>query len=167
MPSHLAFGATGDVVLAVGRREVDDRTAFLFRVAMLRLGTSARLRVLRDKKEFLLDLVLVKAPEDPPRNTRMLGGHHPFSGAKISNLSPALAEELSVNPMQRGVIVVQMRRGSQAHRLGIQPHDVILMVNDFKIYHVEDLEHAVASSVGKWRFTLKRGDRTLTMLIKG
>ena len=96
----------------------------------------------------------------------MLSGHHPFSGAEVANLSPALAEELSVNSMQRGVIVVQMRRGSQAHRLGVQPHDVILLVNNHKIDRVEDLERAIDSNVDNWRIALTRGDRTLTMSIK-
>ena len=125
-----------------------------------------RLGEIWDKKEILVDLALVKAPEDPPRNTRMLSGRHPFSGAEVANLSPALAEELSVNSMQRGVIVVQMRQGSQAHRLGVQPHDVILVVNDHKIHRVEDLERAITSNVDNWRIALKRGDRTLTMFIK-
>ena len=69
--------------------------------------------------------------------------------------------------MQRGVIVVQMRRGSQAHRLGVQPHDVILVVNDHKIDLVEDLERAINSNVDNWKIAIKRGDRTLTMFIKG
>jgi len=165
-PADRAGLAIGDVVLAVARREVDDRTAFLFRVATLRIGTSARLRVLRDKTEIFVDLALLKAPEYPPQNKRMLSGHHPFSGAEVANLSPALAEELSVNSMQRGVIVVQMRRGSQAHRLGVQPHDVILLVNNHKIDRVEDLERAIDSNVDNWRIAITRGDRTLTMSIK-
>ena len=166
-PADRAGLRAGDVVLAVGRREVADRTAFLFRVATLRLGTSARLRVLRDKKERSLNLALVKAPEDPPRNTRVLTGRHPFSGAEVSNLSPALAEELSVDPMQRGVIVVRMKRGSQAHRLGIQPRDIILSINDHEINRIQDLERAIARAGDRWRITFKRGGRTLTSIITG
>ncbi len=166
-PADRAGLRAGDVVLAVGRREVDDRTAFLFRIATLRLGASARLRVLRDKNERSLNLALVKAPEDPPRNTRVLTGRHPFSGAEVSNLSPALAEELSVDSMQRGVIVVRMKRGSRAHRLGIQPRDIILSVNDHEISRIEDLERAIARAGDQWKITFKRGGRTLTSIITG
>ncbi len=166
-PADRAGLRAGDVVLAVGRREIADRTAFLFRIATLRLGISARLRVLRDKKERSLVLPLVEAPEDPPRNTRVLTGRHPFSGAEVSNLSPALAEELSVDPMQRGVIVVRLKRGGQAHRLGVKPHDIILAINDQKIHRIEGLERALARAADEWRIILKRDGRTLTTLIEG
>ena len=170
-PADRAGLRTGDVVLAVGRKVIDDRRALLFRIATLRLGTSVQLRVLRDKKERSLSLALVKAPEAAPRNSRVLTGLHPFSGAEVSNLSPALAEELSVDPMQRGVIVVRMKRGSQAHRLGVQPHDIILSVNDHKIHRIKELERALARAAtpasAKWKITLKRGGRTLTTLIEG
>ncbi len=166
-PADRAGLRAGDVVLAVNRREVVDRTAFLFRIATLRLGGSARLRMLRDRTERSLKLALAKAPEDPPRNLRELFGRHPFSGAQVANLSPALAEELSVDTMQRGVIVVQLKRGSRAHRRGVQPHDIILSVNGHDIRRVEDLERAVAGVGEQWRITLKRGGRTLTSVFTG
>ncbi len=98
---------------------------------------------------------------------RELFGRHPFSGAQVANLSPALAEELSLDTMQRGVIVVQLKRGSRAHRRGVQPHDIILSVNGHDIRRVEDLERAVARAREQWRITLKRGGRTLTLVITG
>ncbi len=158
---------SGDVMLSVNGREVLDRTAFLYRIATLQLGTPARLGVLRDRKERTLTLALVKAPEDPPRNLLVLTGDHPFSGAEVANLSPALAEEMSVDPMQRGVIVVQLRRGSKAHRLGIQPHDIILSINGDDIHRVRDFKKALWRPRKQWRITLKRGGRTLTSVIKG
>ena len=97
----------------------------------------------------------------------MLTGRHPFSGAEVSNLSPALAEELSVDPMQRGVIVARLQRGSQAHRLGVQPRDIIMSINDHKIHRIKDLERALARAADRWKITLKRGGRTLTTLVEG
>ncbi len=166
-PADRAGLRSGDVVLEVNRREVVDRTAFQFRIATLRLGTSSRLRVIRDKKERSLQLALIKAPEDPPRDLSTLSGRNPFSGAQVANLSPALAEELAVDPMQRGVIVIKLKRGSRAHRVGVQPHDVILSVNQHEIRRVEDLKRAIARSRDQWRITLKRGGRTLTSIITG
>ena len=166
-PADRAGLRSGDVVLEVNRREVVDRTAFQFRIATLRLGTSSRLRVIRDKKERSLQLALIKAPEDPPRDLSTLSGRNPFSGAQVANLSPALAEELAVDPMQRGVIVIQLKRGSRAHRVGVQPHDVILSVNQHEIRRVEDLKRVIAQSRDQWRITLKRGGRTLTSVVTG
>ena len=133
----------------------------------MRLGTSARLRVLRDNKERFLTLALLKAPEDPPRKARVLSGRHPFSGAEVANLSPALAEELSIDTMQRGVIVLRMKRGSRSHRIGVQPHDIILSLNGQEIHRIEDLERAIVRGSDPWRITLKRGGRTLTSVITG
>ena len=166
-PADKAGLRSGDVVMSVNGRDVVDRIAFLFRIATLRLGATARLRVLRDKRTRTLRLALVKAPEDPPRNLRVLSGTHPFAGAQVANLSPALAEELSIDPMQRGVIVIQLRRGSRAQRVGVQPHDIILSVNDHEVRRISDLERALRRSGDKWRIALKRGGRTLTSVIEG
>jgi serine protease Do len=166
-PADKAGLKVGDVVLAIGGREVADAPSLAFRLATLRLGTTARLTIFRGRRERVLTLRLVKAPEEPPRNLTMLSGRHPFADAQVANLSPALAEELSINPMQRGVIIVDLRRGGTAHRIGLQPGDIVVAVNDVDVKRVRDLQAIVARPAARWRITLTRDGRQMSFVIGG
>ena len=80
----------------------------------------ASLEVLRGGTRRKLNVLLIVAPESPPRDARDLTGNHPLGGAKVANLSPAVADEVS-DHRDEG------RRGRgdrvffHACRIGIQP----------------------------------------------
>ena len=166
-PTDRAGLRVGDVILAVNGREISDPTALSFRIATLRLGGQAVLSILRGKRERRLSLKLVRAPEDPPRNVTRLRGRHPFSGATVANLSPALAEELSIDVMRRGVIVIDLTRGSPAYRIGLRPGDMVLSVNRSKVTSVAGLKGAVRRPSQRWAVSLWRGGRTLSFVVEG
>ena len=52
-----------------------------------------------------------------------------MGGATVANLSPALADELSIPTDRSGVIVIRVRRRSLARRFGVKPHALILAIN--------------------------------------
>lgn len=112
-------------------------------------------------------MVLEAAPETPKRDLTTLQGQKPLSGATVANMSPALAEELSLDPMRRGVIVVGTARLSPARRIGLQPGDWILEINGKKVKLVETLKRIVRSGMRKWRITVQRKDRVFTAVIEG
>ena len=82
-------------------------------------------------------------------------------------MSPALAEELSLAPMRRGVIVVGTARRSPARRIGLQPGDWILEINGTKIELVRTLKKIVEAGAAQWRITVQRKDRVFTAVIEG
>jgi serine protease Do len=106
-------------------------------------------------------------PEIPPRDEVLLEGAHPFAGATVLNLSPAVAEEAGFSHMARGVVVAGTARGSPAARLGFRPGDIILRVNDAEIGSVADLRRAVAAHPDAWRLAILRGDQRLTVTVPG
>ncbi|NQU70717.1 MAG: PDZ domain-containing protein, partial [Rhodospirillales bacterium] len=122
--------------------------------------------VLRGGKKKRLVLDLIKAPEDPPRNLSRLKGRHPFSGSVVANLSPALAEELSIDTMERGVIILKLSSDSPAHRVGLQPGDVILMVNGKKIKRIKILGEILSQHPRVWRVSLRRGGQILSFTVE-
>ncbi|HEY0569262.1 MAG TPA: Do family serine endopeptidase, partial [Xanthobacteraceae bacterium] len=83
----------GDVITGIEAQSVDDPNAFDYRFATRTLGGSAQLSVLRGGKELKLSVALETAP-DLPRDEITIRTRSPFLGAKVANLSPALAEEL-------------------------------------------------------------------------
>ena len=56
----------------------------------------------------------------------------PFTGAKVANLSPALADELRLDPSSRRRGRLEITTGSPAQRLGFQRGDVVISINNEK-----------------------------------
>ena len=95
----------------------------------------------------------------------------PYLGISSLTLNRELAEsyELSVD---RGVLVVEVGRGSPAQRSGISAGDVILEADKMLLEETEDLQHIIKNKkVGdNIELTISRGknqDRTLVTLTEG
>ena len=165
-PAARAGIRLGDVVTAVQGREVDDPEALRFRLATLPIGSDAHLTVLRDGAERAIDVRLTAPPEDPPRDTAEISGANPLAGATIANLNPALAEEIGLPTGAGGVVVLGLRGGSIAQRLGLQAGDILLAINARKVTSVAEARRLLGAS-GDWRVTLERDGQTLTLMIGG
>ncbi len=166
-PADKAGLRRGDVVLRVEGREVTDNEALRFRIATQPVGQTVRLTLWRGGREGVVPVTLTGPIENPPRDVTPMRGQHPFSGATLANLSPAFVDELGLNLPASGVIVTEVRRGSPADLLRLQPGDLVLRVNDRAIATVEDARKVVAGTPLPWRLQIRRGDRTLTTTVGG
>ncbi|MBI3506288.1 MAG: Do family serine endopeptidase [Proteobacteria bacterium] len=165
-PADRAGLRRGDVVLKVEGREVTDNEALRFRIATQPVGHTVQLTVLRGGRESTVPVTLTGPIENPPRDVTPMRGQHPFSGATLANLSPAFVDELGLDLPARGVIVTEVRRGSPADVLRLQPGDLVLRVNDRAIATVEDARKASQTPL-PWRLQIRRGERTLTTTVGG
>ena len=107
-------------------------------------------------------------PEIPPREATPMRGSHPLSGATLANLSPALAEELGLSEVPpRGVIITELRRGTPAAQIRLQPGDVVLRINDREVRTVEDARRIATSLALPWRLAIRRGERVINLVVGG
>jgi len=157
----------GDVVLAINGHEVDDPKALSFRIATLPIGDTVALRVWRRSGTAALKLVLAPAPENPPRDVTGLDGRHPLAGATVANLSPALAEEQGLDPFAKGVIILDLQRGSSASRLGFRAGDVVRAINGAEVATVVDLKAALMRGTDRWQVNIDRGGESMKLIING
>ncbi len=155
----------GDVILAVNGREVNNPDALKNRIATYPIGETVTLRVWRRQKELALTMKLARAPELPPRDATELRGRQPIAGATVANMSPALAEELNMDPYAKGVLIVDIKRGSNAHRLRFRIGDFIVAINGAKIETVAGLTRILESDVPRWRIDINRGGRPLNLVV--
>jgi serine protease Do len=165
-PADRAGLKSGDVVLSLNGREVAEPRALMFRIATLGVGGQARLAILRGGREMTLTVPLERPPEIPSRDVTTVGGRNPLSGAVVANLSPALAEELLLDQMQTGVIVLGTKSGSRAGRLGIQPGDIVVRLNDRDIDTVATLRAQVERGRAPWSIVLRRNGKLLSATVE-
>jgi len=97
----------------------------------------------------------------------VLTAQSPFQGAKVANISPAVADELRLDASTEGVAVVDLADGGTAAGVGFQKGDVILAVNDQKIAKTSDLDKASKTRARIWRIIVVRGGQQINVTLGG
>ncbi|TGV95323.1 serine protease, partial [Mesorhizobium sp. M2E.F.Ca.ET.154.01.1.1] len=96
-----------------------------YRMATLSIGTKATFAILSKGQQATLEIPLERAPEGAKAAEVILHGRSPFSGAKVAELSPRLAQRLGLRTDLKGVTVVDINRDSPAADFGFQPGDIV------------------------------------------
>jgi Do/DeqQ family serine protease len=156
----------GDVIVAVDGFEVADARAALYRLTTRGVGNRAELRVLRGGRQVTVPIAVTAPPIPGKDDVRNLSGRHPLDGARVSNLLPAVADQLGLDA-DSGVVVLQVRNGTTAARLGFRPGDIVMQIQRQAIESIADLERILAEPQRVWLMSIRRGDQTLQLQIGG
>ena len=135
-------------------------------VTSARGGGTAQVGVLRGGRETRVSVALETAP-DTRGEELVVRSRSPFLGARIANLSPALADELGIDGSTAGVAIVDISDGSVAANLGFKPGDLILSVNGQRISSTQDLERVIKNPKRLWRVTIERGGQQISVVLSG
>ncbi len=106
------------------------------------------------------------APESP-REEFEIRARSPFLGAKVANLSPALADELRLDSQAQGVVITGVADGSTAQSIGFRKGDIVLAVNNQKIEKSADLDRVTRAGGRQWRVTINRGGQQISVMFSG
>jgi S1-C subfamily serine protease len=85
----------------------------------------------------------------------------------VSNITPAVADELRLDPSTEGVVVIDIVDGSPAQSFGFQKGDIVLSVNNQSIGKTHDLQRATAQQSRLWRITIRRGGQQVSVVLSG
>ena len=165
-PAARAGLKLSDLIVTIDGQSVDDPNAFDYRFATRPLGGTSEVDVQRAGKTIKLTVPLETAP-DTGRNEIVLTGRSPFQGAKVANISPAVADELHLDTDISGVVVTDLADGGTAANVGFQKGDIIVSVNNQKIAMTSDLEKATREALRLWRITLVRGGQQINVTLGG
>jgi len=97
----------------------------------------------------------------------VINGRSPFQGAKVANISPAVADEMHLDADTEGVVVLEPGDDTTAANVGFQKGDIILAVNNQKIASTSDLDKASKASARVWHITLVRGGQQINVTLGG
>jgi S1-C subfamily serine protease len=145
---------------------VDDARAANYRLTTSGVGHHARLEVVRKGRRLALDVALSAPPKAGRDDVRNLSGAHPFDGARVANILPGAFDEMGVDD-QDGVVILSVRPGSTAARLGFQPRDIIVQVGREKIASVNELENLLKQRQRVWQLVVKRGNQVIQLQVAG
>lgn len=165
-PAAKAALKVSDLVTAIDGQAIDDPNAFEYRFATRPLGGTAQLDVQRGGKPVKLTVALEAAP-DTNRDEITLTGRSPFQGAKVANISPAVADELRLDAGTEGVVITDVSDTATAAGVGFQKGDLILAVNGTKIGKTSDLDKVTRESARLWRIIVVRGGQQINVTLGG
>ncbi|WP_315789463.1 DegQ family serine endoprotease [Bradyrhizobium sp. SZCCHNR3027] len=165
-PAARAGLKASDLITAIDGQAVQDPNAFDYRFATRPLGGTADVEVQRAGKPVKLAMPLETAP-DGGRNEIVISGRSPFQGARVANVSPALADELHLDADTEGVVIVEPGDGTAAANVGFQKGDIIMAVNNQRIAKTTELEKASRDAARVWRITLLRGGQQINVTLGG
>jgi serine protease Do len=154
----------GDIVIAIDDFEVNDPQGLNYRVATRQPGDLITVGFLRDGMERQAR-VRVNLPPDENRDELLLTGRNPLGGARVANVTPALADEMQLDFFLAGVVITEIEGGSDASRFGFRTGDIIRQVNGVDIASPGALQIALDASDG-WDISALRGNRTMSVSIR-
>ena len=165
-PASEAGLEPGDVITRVDGVEVTDARSVFYRLTTKGVGQSAKLGIIRKGGPVDVTIALLAAPAGGKDDVKNLSGNHPLDGARVSNILPAIADELNLD-QTGGVVVLSVRNGSAAQGLSFRPGDIIVANSGEKIANVDEVEAALNTRQRLWQIAVKRGARVLQLQVPG
>jgi len=165
-PAAKAGLKVSDLVTAIDGQTIEDPNAFEYRFATRPLGGTAQLDAQRGGKPVKLTVALEAAP-DTGRDEITLTARSPFQGAKVANISPAVADELRLDSSTEGVVITELTDTATAAGVGFQKGDLIVAVNGTKIGKTSDLDKVTREGARLWRIVVVRGGQQINVTLGG
>jgi serine protease Do len=161
-PAEKAAIKQGDVILQYNGKVVEDTGHLRNMVSQTPIGTKVHVKLLRQKKEVEVDVVIAELPkkmaEAPSRNTEESEENQEEStaltGLIVRELTPDLAARLGIDENENGVVVVKVDTDSKLFEAGIRPGDIVLQINQKNIATIEDYKKAASKIRSKERVLL-------------
>lgn len=146
-PAEIGGLKRGDVIIRYQGRPVDNPGHLRNSVVETPVGTRVKLIVIRDKKEFPLEILIEEQPKnmassDKTEENGLREKKENLTGMNVKNLTHELAQQFNV-PFRKGVVVTQINPGSPADNSGLQQGDLILEINRIIIRNTADYDQIV------------------------
>jgi serine protease Do len=173
-PAEKAGIKQGDVILQYNGKIVEDTGHLRNMVSQTPVGTSVKVRLLRQKKEIDLEVLIAELPkklsDSPPREqgTGREEESSALTGLVVRELTPELARRLGIDENEKGVVVVNIDAESKVYEAGLRPGDVILQINQKDISTLDAYKKAVKKIKTKERVLLliRRKGETLFVTVR-
>jgi serine protease Do len=153
----------GDVITGVGKHDVNDTESLRFRIVTRPIGEILNIRLIRRGKTMRVNFPVEAPPQRPKINKTELSGYNPLQGAIIGNLSPALADQIGMNLLSRGVVILEIKHGSSSQHFGFQPRDIIKEINGGDVRTVAQVQRLLLQKSKLWKLSINRNGKILSM----
>src|SRR5436190_4190311 len=154
-PAAKAGIQSGDLIQSVNDQEVKDSRDLAKKIAAIKPGSTAKLRILRGGSEKTVSVAIAKMPnETVAQNERSKGNSE--GGASLG-LTVAPADTVA-GQGSRGVVVTDVNPDGPAAESGMRAGDVILDISGKAVDRPSEVRQAVADARSAGKHTRRRHD---------
>ncbi len=134
-PAEKAGIQTGDIIVAIDGRTIQDTPELLRIVAAIAVGKKVIVSVLRDGQEKRFEVTIGERKEikDIARQVQP----RDQLGMTVQEITPEMAAHFGLAE-KTGVVVTQVKEGGPADEAGLRTQDILLQINRVKISSMKD-----------------------------
>lgn len=141
----------GDVVTAVDDKKVESSSDLRNAIGLRRIGERLKLSLLRDGKTLQRKVTIGSPDEVAQQNDKPV--HPLLAGAVLENT-------------EDGVTIASVEPGSRAAAYGLRKGDIIAAANRYSLSTVDELRKLAKQSDARLLLRVKRGGRSLYMVLQ-
>jgi len=151
----------GDVIIEFDGKKVETWRQLPIMVSLSPVNKKAKLKVVRDGKEFEVEVVLAKMPEE-----QQLARQQPQEQRQIPEQGVELRQfGITIQDSPDGPKVVSVEPGSPAQMAGIMPGDIIVEVNRKQVKNSSEIANILKDQKSAL-FLVNREGRTIFVAIR-
>jgi serine protease Do len=134
-----------DVIVRVNGEAVKNSDELRFKIADIQPGTKVDLTIIRDGKDMAVTAVVDEL--EPVREKGQVASQEKDIGVSVVALSASTARRYGLRTTE-GLLITEVRQGSEADRENLQAGMIILEVNRKKMASVADFEEILKKTAG-------------------
>jgi len=146
---------SGDVIMAMDGKAIENAQELNYMLGISQIGDSKLIEYRRSNQSAQVSIKLIAAPETVQRQDTAITGQNPLAGATVSNLSPAVADELGMPSTAKGVVITAVQQGPAMQFFG--KGDIILELNGVAIDTIDTLNKVLKQPTRGWVIGMQRG----------
>jgi len=125
----------GDLIYEINGKKVKDMVDLQNQIASFKPDRKIKLSIERNKKNIKLDIVLANRA-----TLNKESGSKVFKGLDLANITPVLSKQYRLTSGVTGVLIRAVKINSKAEKVGFQPGDVIIQIEDSEMNNVNDIQ---------------------------
>jgi len=159
-PADKAGIKRGDVIVGFNGNEIKDFSDLTKLVALSDPGSKVSLTILRNGEKSSIEITLGELKDTQKKPTELSSAKE--LDMEVQEITPDLANRYNLS-QNKGVIITNVARGTEAWEAGFRPGDIILQIDKKQINGLDDYNEALRNTgTDKLAlFLVKRGDTTL------
>ncbi|WP_417328512.1 Do family serine endopeptidase [Halarcobacter sp.] len=163
-PASKAGLTRGDLIYSINNIPIKDRKDLQNVIASFKPNQTISVKLERNKKDVKINVTLGNRAglvTSDANNGKFLGG------LLLSELNSKVIKRFRLSSNTKGVLVVNVEPNSDAEKVGFEPGDVIIQIEDIEVKSFPDMQQAIRKYNNKLkRIYINRYGQTIILAIK-